>query len=102
MQELSIFMNKMETQVPPIMTSPEKKGVMTEKKGTGMGGASTGMGGGTNTINSEFNYEAIADMSDFLLSVYELTGLSEDIYFDVNQKVTSVFSRIRKSNLNTV
>ena len=56
--------------------------------------ANTGMGGNANNINSEFHYEAIADITDFLLSVYELTGLSEDIYFDVNQKITSIFSRI--------
>ena len=52
---------------------------------------STGMGGASGTNNSEFHYEAIGDLSDLLLSVYELTGYSEEIYFDVNQKITSIF-----------
>lgn len=34
-------------------------------------------------------------MIDLLLSVYELSGLSEEIYFDVNQKITSIISHIR-------
>lgn len=33
-------------------------------------------------------------MTDLLLSVYELTGLSEEIYFDVNQKISSILSHI--------
>lgn len=33
-------------------------------------------------------------MVDLLLSVYELTGLSEEIYFDVNQKITALLSHI--------
>ena len=41
-----------------------------------------------------FSFESIADMTELLLSVYELSALSEDIYFDVNQKITSIFSRI--------
>lgn len=88
-------MNKIETQVAPPapVGSPDKKGGNADKKGTGMAMANTGMGGGGN-LTSEFHYEAVADMSDLLLSVYELTSLSEEIYFDVNQKVSAIFTRI--------
>lgn len=44
--------------------------------------------------DNEHHYEVIADLCELLLSVYELTYFSDDIYFDVNQKITSVFSRI--------
>lgn len=37
-------------------------------------------------------------MTDLLLSVYELSALSDEIYFNVNQKVTSIFSRIGNNN----
>lgn len=35
-----------------------------------------------------------ADITELLLSVYQLTHQSEDIYFDVNQKILSIFSRL--------
>ena len=34
--------------------------------------------------------------------MYELTNFSDDIYFDVNSKITSVFSRICKWTTNIV
>ena len=66
-------MSRMETQsAPQANISPDKK-MQGEKKPTAMGG----MGGTSTVISSEFHYEAIADMTDLLLSVYELTSLSE-------------------------
>lgn len=51
---------------------------------------------GYNAVASpQFHYETTADMVDLLLSVYELTGLSEEIYFDVNQKITALLTHIR-------
>ena len=70
-----MFMSKMENQVQLEAPNLDKKGPPEKKTTTGMG--STGLGGGSGANNSEFHYEAIADLSDFLLSVYELTGLSE-------------------------
>ena len=48
-----------------------------------------------NDTSNEFHYETVADLCELLLSVYELTCYSEDIYFDVNQKITSIISRTR-------
>lgn len=50
---------------------------------------------GSNPVATpQFHYQTTADMVDLLLSVYELTGLSEEIYFDVNQKITALLSHI--------
>lgn len=46
-----------------------------------------------------YGYEVASDFSDFLLSVFELTCQSEDIYFDVNQRVITIFSRFFESVL---
>ena len=40
-----------------------------------------------------YSYEAAADFSELLLSVFELTSQNEDIYFDVNQRTITIFSR---------
>jgi hypothetical protein len=40
-----------------------------------------------------YGYEMAADLTDLLLSIFELTAQSEDIYFDINQRVISIFSR---------
>lgn len=50
--------------------------------------------GGSAAGTPEFHYEAVADLIDLLMSVYQLSGLSEEIYFDVNQKITSIISHI--------
>lgn len=44
-----------------------------------------------------YGYEVASDFSDFLLSVFELTSQSEDIYFDVNQRIITIFSRFLES-----
>ena len=38
-----------------------------------------------------------SDFSEFLLSVFELTTQSEDIYFDVNQRIMTIFARFFES-----
>jgi hypothetical protein len=40
-----------------------------------------------------YGYEVASDLSELLLSVFELTTQSEEIYFDVNQRIISIFSR---------
>lgn len=50
---------------------------------------------GVNPVASpEYHYESVADLIDLLMSVYELSGLSDEIYFDVNQKITSITSHV--------
>jgi hypothetical protein len=44
-------------------------------------------------ISHPYGYEAAADFSELLLSVFELTAQSDDIYFDVNQRIVSIFAR---------
>ena len=38
-------------------------------------------------------YEIGADLVDLLLSVFDLTSQSEDIYLDINQRIVTIFSR---------
>lgn len=47
-----------------------------------------------------YSYEVSADFSELLLSVFEVTCQNEDIYFDVNQRIISIFSRFLDSNLH--
>lgn len=49
-----------------------------------------------NNIGS-YNYECGADFSDLLLSVFELSSQNEDVYFDVNQRILTMFSRYFES-----
>jgi len=49
----------------------------------------------------EYSYEIIADLLEFILSIYELSHFSDDIYFDVNQKIISLFTRMCTASLNT-
>lgn len=46
-----------------------------------------------------YGYEIGADLADLLLSVFDLTSQSEDIYFDVNQRVITIFSRFLEASL---
>ena len=47
-----------------------------------------------------YSFEVAADLSELLLSVFELTCQSEDIYFDVNQRIITIFSRYLDSSLS--
>jgi len=51
-------------------------------------------------IPHPYGYEAAADFSELLLSVLELTTQSDDIYFDVNQRIVTIFSRFFESALS--
>jgi len=46
-----------------------------------------------------YGYEVGSDLSELLLSVFELTSQSEDIYFDVNQRIITIFSRYFETTL---
>jgi hypothetical protein len=46
-----------------------------------------------------FGYECGADCAELLLSVLELTGQNEDVYFDVNQRILTIFTRYFESTL---
>ena len=48
-----------------------------------------------------YGYEIGADLVDLLLSVFELTSQSEDIYLDVNQRIVTIFSRFLDNALNS-
>ena len=53
------------------------------------GGATSG----SSASSGGYGYECAADFSDLLLSVFELSSQNEDIYFDVNQRILTMFSR---------
>lgn len=46
-----------------------------------------------------YGYEVASDLSELLMSVFELTAQSEEIYFDVNQRIISIFSRFFESTI---
>jgi hypothetical protein len=52
------------------------------------------------SVAHPYGYEAAADFSELLLSVFELTTQSDDIYFDVNQRIITIFARFLESALS--